>query len=526
MKRYLPLILFVLVLVLPFVVQRFVRPAPPAARAEGTIRLTIMTSHNQDIRNEFARAFDRWHRQNYGKAAELVYIAPGGGGEVRRYLDAMYAGQLRDGDVPAEFNSDIDLVWGGGDFFFDVEIKRYLQPVSLRAGLLEEAFPEVTLAGVRLYDHNPPKDGRPSPVRWVGVCISSFGIVYNPDVFGALGLESPQMWTDLADPRLFGWVAMANPASSSSAAVSYSMVLQRAMADAEAVFLAEHPDFKEKSGPDRMKNPEYKAVVTEGWRRGNGTLLRIAANARYFTDSGTQPPGDVANGEAAVGMAIDFYGRVYEETAGRDRLRFFEPRAATAMNPDPVAILLGVRGEQYQLANRFIEFLLTPEGQRIWIQRPGSPGGPTQRALRRPPIRVDLYPPKGDVTYWTDPDLNPFTAAGGFNLRREWDTLFTDTRLMWAAAWIDGREELRRAYRAVLAIPDTTRREQLLDRLGDFPMTFAELEAISAERRTVPAAHQGEWRAAKRVELARRFREHYREVAELARSGAALTLQP
>ncbi|MFN4244429.1 MAG: ABC transporter substrate-binding protein [Tepidisphaerales bacterium] len=522
MMRYLPLVAFVLVLVLPFVVQRFVRPAPPVARAEGTIRLTIMTSHNQDIRNEFARAFDRWHRERFGKAAELVYIAPGGGGEVRRYLEAMYAGQLRDGNVPESFKSDIDLVWGGGDFFFDVEIKRFLQPVDLPPALLEEVFPEKTLAGVRLYDFSTDKDGRPGPIRWVGICISSFGIVYNPNVYRSLGLPPPTTWSDLADERLFGWVAMANPASSSSAAVSYSMVLQRAMADVEEPLLKQRPELAALSGPERMRDAGYKAAVAEGWRRGNGTLLRIAANARYFTDSGTQPPNDVANGEAAVGMAIDFYGRVYEETAGRDRLRFFEPPAATAMNPDPIAILLGVRGEQYRLANRFIEFLLSKEGQRIWIQRPGSPGGPTQRALRRPPIRRDLYPPAGDVSDWTDPELNPFESAGGFNIRREWDALFTDTRMMWAAAWIDGREELRRAYRAVLAVRDERRRGELMARLSDFPMTYAELEAVQAERRGVPGPRLGEWRASKRVELARRFREHYRAVWQAAREAGAV----
>jgi len=121
-------------------------------------------------------------------------------------------------------------------------------------------------------------------------------------VYQVLKLPPPGTWNDLARPELAGWVAMANPLSSSSAAVSYSMVLQRHMADQEDLLLPTRPDLKALSGPDRMKNPEYKAAVAKGWRNGMGTLTLIAANARYFTDSGTQPPSDVASGDAAAGI--------------------------------------------------------------------------------------------------------------------------------------------------------------------------------------------------------------------------------
>jgi len=514
MKRNLPFILFLLVLVLPFVVQRFVRTSGQAARVDGAIRLTIITPHNQDIRNEFSRVFDAWHRKKYSQPADLTFLTPGGTGDIRRFLESTYGDRAKNNAVPDSFNIDIDLVWGGGDFFFDNEIKSFLAPVDLPSGTLESAFPSPDLAGVRLYDFAKGK-----PVRWVGVCISSFGIVYNPDVYQVLKLPPPGTWNDLARPELAGWVAMANPLSSSSAAVSYSMVLQRHMADQEDLLLPTRPDLKALSGPDRMKNPEYKAAVAKGWRNGMGTLTLIAANARYFTDSGTQPPSDVASGDAAAGMAIDFYGRVYEETVGSHRLRYFEPPHATALNPDPIAILLGVRGERYVHANRFIEFLLTPEAQQIWIKRPGVPGGPRSRALRRPPIRRDIYPPATDPKLWTDPELNPFTSAGDFNRRSEWDTLFTDTRLVWAAAWIDGREDLKAAHRAILALPDLARRDTLLAELATFPMTMADVEQLQADRRAATARKElNEWRAKRRVELAAAFRSHYRSLLAKARS--------
>ena len=54
---------------------------------------------------------------------------------------------------------------------------------------------------------------------------------------------------------------------------------------------------------------EYQIAISDGWHRGMSELLKIAANARYFTDSSSIVPNDVSRGEAAAGMAIDFYAR-------------------------------------------------------------------------------------------------------------------------------------------------------------------------------------------------------------------------
>src|ERR1700742_1231007 len=115
-----------------------------------------------------------------------------------------------------------------------------------------------------------------------------------------------------------------------------------------------------------MKDAGYVAAVSRGWKRGMGELLLVSANARYITDSGSQPPNDVANGDAAAAMAIDFYGRANEFAMGPERFKLIFPRGAAAMNPDPVAILAGVKGEKLEVARHFVEYLLSAEGQRIW----------------------------------------------------------------------------------------------------------------------------------------------------------------
>ena len=103
------------------------------------------------------------------------------------------------------FIADVHVAWGGGPFFFDKELKPLgvLQAVRLDPKLLGDAFPSPTLAGVRLYEETRASDGAATP-KWVGVCMSAFGIVYNPDSYHALGLPAPASWHDLTHPKLAG----------------------------------------------------------------------------------------------------------------------------------------------------------------------------------------------------------------------------------------------------------------------------------------------------------------------------------
>jgi ABC-type Fe3+ transport system substrate-binding protein len=518
MRRYVYILLFLAALATPFLLRRAVTRAQPSTSASAdAARLIVVTPHNQDIRREFARAFSDWHQRRFGKSVVIDYRVPGGTNDIKRQLEHHYRGYQRAGREPA---AAFDVAWGGGDYFFSVELQprdglQILQPMELDPKLLAEAFPQPALAGVKLYDQPKPEAGKAPGPKWVGTCLSSFGIVYNADVFQSLGLPAPTGWHDLTHEKLFGLVALADPTHSGSAAVSYMMVVQRAMADAEAQVFKQRPALQKLPQPEREKDPAYRAAVAGGWRRGMGELLLIAANARYFTDSAQQVPSDVGNGEAAAGVAIDFLSRVYEQTVGPSRCKFVSPAGATAITPDPVAILVGVKGEQLQLATRFVQFLLSKEGQLLWIKKPGTPGGPKERALRRPPVRRDLYT---DRTDWTD-DTDPFAEARGFNQRAEWNTLLGDTRMFWAAAWIDGREALRDAYGRVLREPEAARRAGLVAALAEVPVTMADVEAYSAERKRREQAKDPtveEWKARQRIEWGRRFREHYGTVAARA----------
>jgi iron(III) transport system substrate-binding protein len=546
-KRYVTVILFFVCLAAPFLLRAMIVSRDAAGDgaspeiAGNAQRLVVITPHNQDIRNEFARAFSRWHHARFGRRVELDFRVPGGSNDVRRTLENSYRPYRdADGKLPRDAYVGIDVVWGGGDYFFDVELKPagLLQPVRYDPKLIAEAFPQPTLAGVKLYDAaTDPATGRPLPPAWVGVCLSSFGITYSPDLYASLGLPPPRHWHDLADPRLSGMLALADPLRSGSASVAYNMVIQRAMADADRDFPdvdrrrmadlgAEQPNFAEMAkvnaaATDMLRQElavlrkAYGDALARGWKRGMAELLLIAANARYFTDAANAVAQDVGNGQAAAGMSIDFYGRVFEETVGPARCTFVSPRAATATTPDPVAVLHGVSGERLEVATRFVEFLISPEGQRLWIQRPGTPGGPTERALRRPPVRRDLY--VANRPYWTD-DVNPFEEAQGFNARAEWSITLTETRLIWAAAWMDSRAELKDAHAAILRRPERER-ASLLEKLADLPVQRRDVDDLRKKRKALEASAPNaveEWKAAQRIEWSNKFRAHYRVVEAAA----------
>jgi iron(III) transport system substrate-binding protein len=516
LRLYLRLLAFVVVLFAPFALHEVLgsKAVVPAALVgdESALELRIVTPHNQDIRRVFEAAFSDWHREHFGRRVAITYLSPGGTNDIVRYLKDLY-GSYRDGSgrlLPeAQVETGIELVWGGGDYTFERDFKPLLKPLTLDSKVLRAAFPSPDLAGVALFDPDAAS-GAHAP-RWVGVVLSSFGVIYAPDFYATLGLPAPENWSDLARPELAGLVALTDPTRSGSAAVSYMMVLERAMADAEQDWLAQHPESGSEYRAELEQLPGYRAAIARGWKQGMRVLELMAANARYFTDTGSRPCWDVGDAEAAAGLSIDFFARVFQEQVGRQRITYHAPRGATAITPDPIGVLYGTRGEHEQTANRFVEFLLSREGQRLWALDSGqSPYVP--RSLRRLPVRRDVY---ADRTGWADDD-NPFEAARGFNLRQRWMRPLGRLVPIWAAAWIDGKPELDRAYRAALAVSDPEHRKQLLFRLSDVPIELSDV--TEAPPPPLPGEDQRLRAARERIAWSARFRNHYLEVYRAARA--------
>jgi ABC-type Fe3+ transport system substrate-binding protein len=473
------LILFFVVLALPFALRSVlglsndVKPAQRDAQP-----LVILTPHAESVKREFAEAFDRWHRETFGKPVAIDYRVMSTN-DIVRYL---HTGK----EAFAKFKTfGVDLVWGGGDFLYDVELRReaVLEPTELPKELMTAAYPKPDLGGLALYD-------RSNPPTWFGTALSSFGIVYNKDVLKHLGVPEPRRWDDLKDPRYRNWLVLADPSKSGIARSVFMVIVERAMEDAKIIGRSEDV----------------------GWAQGMGLVRQIASNARLFNDSGTSVSSWVSSGDVAAGLAIDFQARTQLEAVGESRLGYVEPVGATSINPDPVAMVKGA--PHHETARRFIEFLLSDGGQRLWITRAGAPGGPRLNSLRRLPIVPSVYANPANFTE----AANPFAAAENFNTsesRRKTLPIIGDLIEM---SCIDLLDELRHTRALILNSPDAT----TLDlRLGLFPLTQRDAILLAGDFQKMTPIQ----RLQERRKLEEDFRNEYEALRRAAEKRAAAHVQ-
>lgn len=417
--------MLIAVLAIPFVMQP--RRARPPADAR---RLIIVSPHNEAIRHEFEHAFRAWHRAQYHQEVVIDWRNIGGTSEIARYLDSEFTAADRIG----RSGIGIDIFFGGGQFDHVRQAGRgQLAPAGVRERhpdrLTDAVIPQY-VSGETLYDTDD---------LWYGACLSSFGICYNTDGLTAAGIElPPRRWSDLANPALRQRVALADPSKSGSINKAFEMLIQQQIADAML-----------ESGYD--PDTDDIAALETAWPIALDMVRRISANARYFTDSASKVTLDVAQGNAAAGMSIDFYGRFQAETVSRnegsDRMRYITPVGGSSVSADPVSILRGAPDRQ--LAERFIDFVLSVDGQRLWNYRVGAPGGPVRYALRRLPIRRDLYT-QADRVHMSDGEVNPYATADRFTYRPQWTgPLFHLIRLLIRAMCLDTHQELTAAWQAI-----------------------------------------------------------------------------
>ncbi|HSI07084.1 MAG: ABC transporter substrate-binding protein [Rariglobus sp.] len=504
--------------------------------------LVIISPHNEAIRQEFDRAFVKWYHERTGKTVALDWRLIGGTTEIARFLEGEYtaafqnhwenklgkkwsndvltgfsngalpkdasaeAREARAAFMASEVSCGIDLFYGGGsyDFIRQAQAGRLVDSGVLKLHpewFTDEVVPQA-FAGEVYWDKNG---------LWVGTVLSSFGIIANKDSLARLGMtQSPRAWADLADPRYAGEVALADPTKSGSIAKAFENVIQQQMQ--RVVF--ERMSTARYANEEAMKAAEARAVA-EGWTAGLQLLQKIGANARYFTDSAQKVPIDVAAGDCAVGMGIDFYGRQQQEAVRRrgadDRITYVAPEGGAVASVDPVGLLRGAPNKAAAVA--FIEFSLTMEGQKLWNLKPGVAGGPEYYALRRLPVRKDFYTLPGIAELRSDPEELPYAEqANRLVYRPEWTgRLFRELAFVMRVMCLDTQPELKRAWQALIAAGMP----------ADALAVFQDVSAVSYEEAG------GRIRAALRSknkvdeirlanELGNRFRAQYLKTVELA----------
>jgi iron(III) transport system substrate-binding protein len=384
----------------------------PSVHAQNHV--VVISPHNEAIRIEFARAYADWHRAQYHEESEVEWRDVGGSTDAMRFVLSEFA--RKPGGI------GIDCFFGGG-----------IEPYLLLAdrGLCETYDPGRAILdgipqnwqGVDIYDAGH---------RWYGAALSSFGILQNKRVQKLVGLPAIVRWDQLADPALQGWVGVGDPRNSGTMNTMFETLLQ-----------------------------------AYGWEHGWQLLARLGGNARKFDRFSSSTAKDVTLGETACAPAIDFYAFTQIASAGRAELAFALPEDVAGIVPDGLALLKGA--PHAVEAKRFVDFVLSEEGQKLWYLPRGTPGGARQFSIERMPVRPDLYKRYHDVS---NIEYSPFDLRQTFkfdgNLARARGDLVA---AMAGALLVDVHPELRAAWQAVIrrGCPSNE-----VARLGQTPLTERE----------------------------------------------------
>ncbi|MCK4340757.1 MAG: extracellular solute-binding protein [Phycisphaerae bacterium] len=303
-------------------------PKPPR-------KLTILTPHGGAIRETFETGFWNWHLEQRKTPVNITWIYRGTP-QCVEYMRAA-GGGVSEG----ERYTRADLMFGGG--------------LSDHGKLAAEGFARAVDLGGALAEipgdvHGTPT--RDAQGRWFVTGLSSFGIVYNERACAQRGITPPTTWDDLADPRFYGWVAVADPLASGSHLECLILVVQH-----------------------------------KGWADGWGTIIRILANARALNARSGDALRQVRAGTALATFAVNFDGMALAaESAGA--LKYIDPPGATAASLDIISVLS--TASDIELAKDFVRYVLSEEGQALWgvIREHRAPYGET---LYHYPIAPSVY---------------------------------------------------------------------------------------------------------------------------------------
>ena len=293
---------------------------------EDTLSLVIITPNSDQIKYEFAVAFEKYYFNKYNKKVKIEYRNMGGTSDIVRYIYDRYQSEFKNyyshvlqkewtNDIEKNFanyrlkddgsttsmarkiflNSDIsigiDLFWGGGTY----DQNRHAQQGFAVDAKVSERHPEyfqdnvipLNYSGEKIYDENG---------RYYGVCLSSFGICYNIDRLNELECDChaekrvylATEWESLGDKHFFNSLILADPSKSGSVNKCFESILQHTM----------------KVAVEKYGEENGRAI---GWENGFNLIKRMVGNSMYITDSASKVTREVASGNGAAGIAIDFY---------------------------------------------------------------------------------------------------------------------------------------------------------------------------------------------------------------------------
>jgi ABC-type Fe3+ transport system substrate-binding protein len=355
-------------------------------------QLIIISPHRKSIQQEFIPTFKAWYKKEFKTDVEVDWLDQGGTSDDVRFVRAKFKGKKTSG---------IDIFWGGGTTtFLDLNSDGHLAQYKLPNKLSKEV-PEIA-AGTPLFDKSK---------TWYASAMSSFGIFFNKKMLSFEKLPTPKTWTDLTKPIYNGHISLTDPRRSGSASIMNAIVMQ-----------------------------------SRGWDKGWELLTQVGGNVNNYTHSSSAPIKAVVAGDASVAMAIDFYANAKIGDLGEKNLGFILPKGQTVLNSDPVAILKGAPNRK--TAERFVNYLLSANSQKLLVLPKGSANGPKFATLGRVAVNKRTY---SETKGKRSNTFNPFSSEKFMDLdlakASKMQRVFND---LFGAIVIDTHRELRQAWKAVI----------------------------------------------------------------------------
>ncbi len=383
-------------------------------------KLILISPHRKSIQNEMIPAFKSYYKASFKTEVEVEWLDQGGTNEALKFVKTKYTSNPK--------SCGIDLFWGGGTTpFLELKKSQFLEKFELSKKLATELPADI--GGIPMRD---------SSQTWFASAVSSFGIFYNKKLLKLDKIDEPKTWTDLTSPKFYKKISLTDPRKSGTANQINQIILQ-----------------------------------SLGWEEGFKTLTTIAANANEFTASSSDPIKAIVSGSATVTTAIDFYAMAKVNELGPDNLGFILPDKRTILDPDPIAILKGSPNKK--AAERFVEWVMSVDAQKLFVLPKGAEGGPKLESLGRMSVNKETYNhlPTGVSTL-----PNPFNLQSPFKMDIEKAAkvrqVFDD---LLGAMLVDTHKDLKKAWEKVAK--SNKKDSNLLTEIAKTPISEKDMEALS-----------------------------------------------
>ena len=290
------------------------------------ITLTIITRHDTTIWTLFEPAFLSSSYATENNIVDLKWLSP---------TDALW---------PITIGATaVDIAWGGGPTLFDTLIEN-----NLLAPLADGSYAMqmVNMINDTISGNSMKRFDAQDNVLWAAAAISSFGFTINEDFLTDAQLPTPNKWEDLANE-------------------TYGQLLPI-------------PSIAMGNAPGTTSNTRIYEIIIQafGWNDGWRLLTRMAGNSGIYGGS-VETQSAVESNLVGVSMSIDFYG--YTSQLHFPNLQYVLPEGQSIINGDPVALV--DKSEHKEAAQDFIGWLLSPEGQSLWLNE----------KVNRMPVRSDTF---------------------------------------------------------------------------------------------------------------------------------------